>query len=177
VEAQHSGAAAADPWRWARQIFLNLLSNAKKYTEEGQIIFGAEVMPPRVHFWVTDTGMGIDPEEQERIFEPFVTLEDNRCISGGIGLGLSITRHPVALHAGSMELDSRPGKGSTFHIYLPLPALDTTRPVAAGLYRFRVGVDGDSRVTPHNLLGSDPEAPIYGSMGRMASLGTCARLE
>ncbi|MBN2117302.1 MAG: substrate-binding domain-containing protein [Anaerolineales bacterium] len=110
-----------------RQIFLNLLSNARKYTEDGQITLGAEVAPPEIHFWVTDTGLGIDPEQQERIFEPFVTLEDNRRIAGGIGLGLSITRHLVALHGGRMTLDSRPDQGSTFHIYLPLPILDQAK--------------------------------------------------
>ena len=111
-----------------RQIFLNLLSNAKKYTEQGEITLGAEVSPPQIHFWVKDTGSGIDPEQQERIFEPFVTMEDNRRLAGGIGLGLSITRHLVALHNGTMRLDSQPGVGSTFHIYLPLPALDKTKP-------------------------------------------------
>ncbi len=111
-----------------RQIFLNLLSNAQKYTERGQITLGAEVAPPQIHFWVTDTGLGIAAEQQERIFEPFVTIEDDRRITGGIGLGLSITRHLVALHGGTMRLDSQPGRGSTFHIYLPLPALDQTRP-------------------------------------------------
>jgi AraC-like DNA-binding protein len=111
-----------------RQIFLNLLSNAKKYTENGQVTLGAEVALPQIHFWVTDTGLGIDPAQQERIFEPFVTIEDNRRIAGGIGLGLSITRHLVALHGGTMKLDSQPNQGSTFHIYLPIPALDQTKP-------------------------------------------------
>ena len=115
-----------------RQIFLNLLSNAQKYTEQGQITLGAEVAPPQVHFWVTDTGLGIDAEQQERIFEPFVTIEDNRRIAGGIGLGLSITRHLVALHGGTMRLDSQPERGSTFHIYLPLPALDQNKPAKQG---------------------------------------------
>jgi signal transduction histidine kinase/DNA-binding LacI/PurR family transcriptional regulator/AraC-like DNA-binding protein len=117
----------ADAFR-LRQIFLNLLSNAKKYTHNGEITLGAEVAPPHLHFWVTDTGLGINREQQERIFEPFVTLEDNRRLAGGIGLGLSITRHLVALHGGTMKLDSQPNQGSTFHIYLPLPALDQTKP-------------------------------------------------
>ena len=113
-----------------RQIFLNLLSNARKFTESGQITLGAEVVPPEIHFWVSDTGVGIPIEEHERIFEPFVTIENDREISGGIGLGLSITRHLIALHGGSMTLESTPGKGSTFHVYLPLPALEANRVVS-----------------------------------------------
>jgi signal transduction histidine kinase len=67
----------ADPIR-LRQVFLNLLSNAKKYTEQGEITLGAEVAPPHVQLWVLDTGSGIHPQQQERIFEPFVSMEDNR---------------------------------------------------------------------------------------------------
>jgi signal transduction histidine kinase/DNA-binding LacI/PurR family transcriptional regulator/AraC-like DNA-binding protein len=112
----------ADPVR-LRQIFLNLLSNARKFTEHGRVVLGAEITPPQIHFWVTDTGLGIPADQKERIFEPFVTIENGRRISGGIGLGLSITRHLIALHGGTMTLDSEPGLGSTFHVYLPLPAL------------------------------------------------------
>lgn len=105
-----------------RQTLLNLLSNARKFTEHGHITLGAEVAPPYLHIWVADTGLGIPDEQQERIFEPFVTAEHDR-VAGGIGLGLSITRHLVTLHGGSISLDSEPGQGSTFHIYLPLPRL------------------------------------------------------
>ena len=56
-----------------RQILLNLLSNARKFTERGRVGLGAEIAPPYFHFWVSDTGWGIPPEQQERIFEPFVT--------------------------------------------------------------------------------------------------------
>jgi signal transduction histidine kinase/DNA-binding LacI/PurR family transcriptional regulator/AraC-like DNA-binding protein/CheY-like chemotaxis protein len=107
-----------------RQILLNMLGNACKFTESGQVTLGAEVAPPYMHFWVTDTGWGISPEQQERIFQPFVRMEHGSRITGGIGLGLSITRHLVALHGGKMSLDSQAGKGSTFHIHLPLPALE-----------------------------------------------------
>jgi signal transduction histidine kinase/CheY-like chemotaxis protein len=107
-----------------RQIFLNLLSNARKFTEQGVVCLGAQVAPPYIDLWVSDTGWGIPTEQQERIFEPFVTMENNRRIAGGIGLGLSITRHLVALHGGRMTLNSETGKGSTFHIHLPLPALE-----------------------------------------------------
>jgi signal transduction histidine kinase/ABC-type sugar transport system substrate-binding protein/AraC-like DNA-binding protein len=110
----------ADPVR-LRQILLNLLSNGAKYTACGQVTLGAEVDPPYMHFWVKDTGSGIPIDQQERIFEPFVTLEQNSRRREGIGLGLSITRRLISLHNGSLTLDSQPGQGSTFHFYLPLP--------------------------------------------------------
>jgi signal transduction histidine kinase/AraC-like DNA-binding protein len=112
----------ADPVR-LRQILLNLLSNAGKFTARGRITLGGEVCPPHLHLWVQDTGLGIPADDQERIFEPFITAAQGSRQVGGIGLGLSITRRLVALHGGSMSLDSQPGQGSTFHIYLPLPSL------------------------------------------------------
>jgi signal transduction histidine kinase/DNA-binding LacI/PurR family transcriptional regulator/AraC-like DNA-binding protein/DNA-binding response OmpR family regulator len=113
----------ADPVR-LRQVLFNLLSNAGKFTERGQILLGAETAPPYLHVWVNDTGVGIPPEHQENVFEPFITAEHPEAqLPGGIGLGLSIARHIVALHNGSMKLDSQPGRGSTFHVYLPLPSL------------------------------------------------------
>lgn len=106
-----------------RQILLNLLHNAQKFTSSGTIILGAEVEPPHLHFWVKDTGSGIPVDQQERIFEPFVSVGLPGHRPNGIGLGLSITRRLVALHNGSMTLESQPAKGSTFHVYLPLPNL------------------------------------------------------
>jgi signal transduction histidine kinase/DNA-binding LacI/PurR family transcriptional regulator/AraC-like DNA-binding protein len=112
----------ADPVR-LRQILLNLLSNALKFTERGHITLGAQVSPPHLHLWVEDTGIGIPPDQQERIFEPFVAVDQDHRRRIGIGLGLSITRRLVALHGGLMTLDSQPLQGSTFHVYLPLPSL------------------------------------------------------
>ncbi len=114
-----------------RQILLNLLSNARKFTDQGSIVLGAETAPPYLHMWVADTGAGIPAELQERIFEPFVTAEQTKRRGEGIGLGLSITRRLVALHHGTMTLDSQPGRGSTFHVYLPLPTLDSQLPTPA----------------------------------------------
>jgi signal transduction histidine kinase/ABC-type sugar transport system substrate-binding protein/AraC-like DNA-binding protein len=116
----------ADPVR-LRQILLNLLHNAQKFTNGGQIVLGAEVLVPHLHLWVADTGRGIPIELQERIFEPFVTVQEDRRHEG-IGLGLSIARRLVMLHGGSMTLESQPGQGSTFHVYLPLPNL-SGRPI------------------------------------------------
>lgn len=113
----------ADPTR-LRQVILNLLSNADKFTEAGEIVLGAEVVPPRLHVWVKDTGHGIPIERQERIFEPFFTACYDEKRPAGIGLGLAITRRLVALHGGALSLESQPGQGSIFHVYLPLPSLD-----------------------------------------------------
>jgi signal transduction histidine kinase/AraC-like DNA-binding protein/ABC-type sugar transport system substrate-binding protein len=112
----------ADPVR-LRQVLLNLLSNAHKFTNHGQIVLGADIVPPHVHLWIQDTGTGIPIDLQEQIFEPFVTGVQSSRRPEGIGLGLSIARRLVALHSGSMTLESQPGQGSTFHIYLPLPSL------------------------------------------------------
>jgi signal transduction histidine kinase/DNA-binding LacI/PurR family transcriptional regulator/AraC-like DNA-binding protein len=119
---EHLPILQADPVR-LRQILMNLLSNAFKFTLRGQITLGAEVDFPHFHFWVADTGTGISPELQERIFEPFIKAEPPGLHRSGIGLGLSITRRLVALHGGSITLDSAPGQGSTFHVYLPLPGM------------------------------------------------------
>lgn len=115
-------AIQADPVR-LRQILFNLFSNAVKFTTSGQITLGAEVEPPYLHVWVADTGAGIPAEQQEQIFEPFVTTESPARRREGIGLGLSITRRLVSLHGGMMSVESQAGKGSTFHIYWPLPSL------------------------------------------------------
>jgi signal transduction histidine kinase/AraC-like DNA-binding protein len=116
----------ADPVR-LRQILLNLLSNAIRFTEQGSITLGAEIGLPYLHLWVADTGVGIPVQDQDRIFEPFVTARYDGEIKGGIGLGLSITRWLVSLHGGKMALESYPGKGSLFHVYLPLPNLKEGR--------------------------------------------------
>ncbi len=112
----------ADPLR-LRQILFNLLSNAATYTSSGAIVLGAEVAPPDIHLWVRDSGVSIPIDLQERIFEPFVTGEPGGRRGRGIGLGLCITRRLVALHHGSMTLESQLGHGGTFHVYLPLPTL------------------------------------------------------
>jgi signal transduction histidine kinase/ABC-type sugar transport system substrate-binding protein/AraC-like DNA-binding protein len=111
---------AADPVR-VRQIVLNLLANAEKFTAEGRITLGARAEDGRLRLWVADTGAGVPEALRERIFEPFVTGR----AGDGIGLGLSIVRQLVALHEGSLRLESGPG-GSVFHVSLPLPQAQAT---------------------------------------------------
>jgi AraC-like DNA-binding protein len=91
---------------------------------------GADVEPPHLHIWVADSGVGIPADLQERIFEPFVTGRHGGQRPQGVGLGLTIVRRLVALHRGAMTLESHLGRGSTFHLYLPLPSLNG-QPVAA----------------------------------------------
>lgn len=110
----------ADPVR-LRQILINLLHNAAKFTSEGKIELGAEVILPYLHIWIQDTGNGIPGEMQEQIFEPFVKIDPPNQRQTGAGLGLTIVRRLVALHGGSITLESQSNQGSTFHIYLPLP--------------------------------------------------------
>jgi signal transduction histidine kinase/AraC-like DNA-binding protein len=114
-----------DPVR-VRQIITNLLSNAAKFTSQGHITIGTEVSPPYMHLWVSDTGTGIEPSHQDRIFEPFVTIDHHQQHPNGVGLGLAITRRLVALHHGILTVESQYGVGSTFHVYLPLRGLDPT---------------------------------------------------
>lgn len=105
-----------------RQVLINLLANARKFTHAGSVTLGAAVEAPYLRLWVRDTGQGIPIELQEKIFEPFGTTGRKRRPEG-IGLGLSITRHLVALHGGTITLESHLGTGSTFNIYLPLPGV------------------------------------------------------
>lgn len=118
----------ADPAR-LRQIILNLLSNAHKFTHEGQITLGAELVLPYLHIWVQDTGIGIPNGLKSRVFDSFVTGEYAHQQQKGIGLGLTITRKLVVLHGGRMTFESEEHHGSTFHVYLPLPTLSGQIPM------------------------------------------------
>lgn len=108
--------------RRLEQVLLNLLSNAVKFTEKGTVTLKAQPRGPHLELSVQDTGPGIAPADQERLFEPFVQLDQglNRRYEG-TGLGLSITRKLVELMNGRIELDSQVGMGSTFKILLPVP--------------------------------------------------------
>ena len=110
----------ADPDRLG-QALGNLLSNAIKYTPAGETVtVDAGVEDEMIWIRVSDTGPGIAPEEQERVFEPFYRNSVGRRFPQGMGLGLSISRDVVTAHGGRLDLDSAPGLGSRFTIFLPL---------------------------------------------------------
>lgn len=106
-----------------QQILFNLMGNAIRFTDQGEVELGAERAGERVRVWVRDTGPGIPPEARERIFEPYEQAEPGGTAGrGGTGLGLAIARHLVALHGGALELESDSGKGSVFDFFLPVAA-------------------------------------------------------
>ena len=106
--------------RRIRQIFLNLLANAVKFTQHGTITLSAKLRNESILFAVTDTGPGIGLEEQESIFEPFVQTADGIKQVEGTGLGLSISRSLAQAHSGRLWVESQPGDGAAFYFELPL---------------------------------------------------------
>ncbi len=118
-----------DPGR-IKQVLINLLGNAIKFTEKGRIIIQAAPgeRPGEVILSVSDTGIGIPPEVQEKLFESFTQADSSMTRKyGGTGLGLAISKKLVELMAGQMGLRSIAGEGSTFSFTLPLRAVTTLR--------------------------------------------------
>jgi signal transduction histidine kinase len=112
---------SADPDRLGQAVG-NLLSNAIKYTPTGgSVTVDAGVEDDMAWIRVGDTGPGIAPDLQERIFEPFFRSQTGRRFPQGMGLGLGIARDVIAAHKGRLIVDSAPGLGSRFTLFLPLP--------------------------------------------------------
>jgi hypothetical protein len=108
-----------------KQIMYNLLSNAVKFTSEnGKIWITSEIVNSNIQISVSDTGIGITPDEQKTIFDSFrqVSSTHNRTY-GGTGLGLAIVKHYVEMHSGEIHLESEVGKGSTFTFTIPVSTI------------------------------------------------------
>jgi len=102
------------------QMLLNLLDNAVKYTDRGEITVSMDVHGKRMHIQVRDTGIGIPKDDIPRIFERFYVVDKSRSRkSGGTGLGLSIVKHIVLLHHGTIDIESALSKGTTVTVTLP----------------------------------------------------------
>jgi signal transduction histidine kinase len=112
--------ATMDPDRMA-QALGNILSNAIKFTPAGgQVSIAATVVANLLSIEVADTGPGIPPEEQQKIFQPFYRVRQGHRIVEGMGLGLSIARDIVTAHGGEIRLDSTPEVGSRFTLQIPV---------------------------------------------------------
>ena len=137
IDASAAGHVSGDAVRLNR-VLLNLLGNAIKFTEAGRIDVEAalerEDGPESLRLSVRDTGIGIAPDMQGRIFEDFVQADDSIARRfGGTGLGLAISRRLARLMGGELSVESEPGKGSTFTLCVPLErasAPPSVRPVA-----------------------------------------------
>lgn len=104
-----------------RQVIINLLSNAGRFTERGGVVVGCRRADGQIMVSVTDTGPGIPESDQQRIFEPFQQLDASiRRRYGGSGLGLTISKQFVEMHGGKMWLESQVGRGTTISFSLPI---------------------------------------------------------
>jgi len=114
-----------DPTR-IRQVLLNLLSNASRFTSEGGVVITVRRAVDGVRVAVADTGIGIAPRDVDKVFEEFRQIDGSASrVHGGTGLGVPLSRQLVELHGGRMWLESTPGKGSTFTFSLPVSPAST----------------------------------------------------
>jgi hypothetical protein len=123
-----------------RQVLINLVCNAVKFTSEGSVTLGVEPEAGGIHFSVSDTGIGIAPEEMAGLFRPFSQTESGRRLHKGTGLGLALSQQLVLLMGGTLAVSSQLGKGSCFSFTIPLRQIEVeseivecTEPHCAGL--------------------------------------------
>ncbi|MFZ0256648.1 MAG: ATP-binding protein, partial [Gammaproteobacteria bacterium] len=175
---------AGDPTR-IRQILTNLVGNAIKFAEQGEIVLrvqgtASEVDRPALCFEVQDTGIGIRPEVREKLFEPFVQADASTTRRfGGTGLGLAISRRLIKLMGGNIGVDSTPGQCSRFWVTLPFdnqsPSDRNQSAVTSDLQTAKVLVVDDHLSTREFLCqylqawGALPEA-VEGSKSALVAL-------
>jgi signal transduction histidine kinase/ligand-binding sensor domain-containing protein/CheY-like chemotaxis protein/HPt (histidine-containing phosphotransfer) domain-containing protein len=169
-----------DPFR-IRQIVMNLVGNAVKFTEHGEIRVHADVEIPDAHraavrISVTDSGIGMDAATVEKIFQPFTQADESTSRRfGGSGLGLAICRELAELMGGRITVESTPGVGSTFHVVLPLGLASAQSPAASPLEAASpaTAVERDA-IGAHVLLVEDEPVNATVAQGYLEALGcTC----
>jgi len=177
LEADVPAVLRGDPGR-LRQVLLNLLGNAIKFTHAGEVEVSAAVASRQgtelvLEIAVRDTGVGISPEQLEAIFSPFTQADSSTTRKyGGTGLGLAICRHLVTLMDGSLQVESRPGEGSIFRFTVGLQAVAEARPLpVAALAGARVLVVEDTARFGRHLcarLGACGLRPLLAADGDAA---------
>lgn len=160
--------------RKLRQVLINLIGNAIKYTTSGSVILRVthtpctNAAPLRLQFEVEDTGPGIPKEDCERIFLPFVRLKTSSPSEKGTGLGLAICRQYVQLLRGEIRVKSQPGKGSIFHLAIPVAELPSGAPSTAPQIGRVVGLaEGQPR---HRLLIAEDQPENRLLLGKILQL-------
>jgi two-component system sensor histidine kinase/response regulator len=162
VSAEVPRVVVGDPTR-LRQLIVNLAGNAIKFTERGNVVVGAELESGpgdgvHLHIRVSDTGIGIPPEKQQLIFEPFAQADGSTTRRfGGTGLGLTISRRIVEMMGGRMWVESEAGRGSVFHFtamfrHAAVTAVDPERLERQALQGLPILVVDDD-TTNRNILG------------------------
>ena len=182
VAADVPDALVGDPHR-LRQVLVNLIGNAIKFTERGEVVLRVEVesrseQEVRLRFAVSDTGIGIAPEQQQRLFKAFSQADTSTTRKyGGTGLGLAISARLVEMMGGELRLESRVGRGSTFHFTLPIrlaqgPAARRTAPpeprFVHGLPVLVVDDNATNRRILQEMLGNWGMEPTVVEGGREA---------
>ncbi|MGI8712913.1 MAG: hybrid sensor histidine kinase/response regulator [Solirubrobacteraceae bacterium] len=167
--------ALADPGR-IRQVIGNLLTNAHQYTPAGgRIHIGLEADRARVRLVVADSGVGMTTEETERVFDRFYRAPGGAASGSGTGPGLSIVRSLVDLHDGAIEVGSRPGHGTVFHVLLPAATEKPGETLAMMRGRKVLVVDDEPAhggLIARQLAPLDVEATIVGSgQAALSALG------
>jgi signal transduction histidine kinase len=113
--------------RRIRQILLNLVSNACKFTEQGKIVITLQRRADEAHLSIADTGPGIAREDYEAVFEAFRQTNTGIRLGSGTGLGLAISKRLAEIHGGRLWVESEPGSGSTFYVVLPVQTPELTQ--------------------------------------------------
>ena len=155
-----------------RQVLLNLLNNAVKFTQRGRIALRVTALPAeaggaRLRFEVEDTGIGIEPEQLARLFRPFEQAADVQRRFGGAGLGLAISAQLLGLMGSQIRVDSRVGRGSRFWFELALPVAGQRHDTQAPPITAISGYDGPRRTV---LVVDDLDAnrvPLVHLLGRL----------
>lgn len=139
-----------------RNVLMNLLDNAARYTEQGQIVLGAEPVEGGLHIWVEDTGCGMPAAALARLRRYILKGVGGASLRSveveHVGLGLSMAHHLMVLHGGELRIESSEGRGTTCHLLLPLALADMTGALP--------GVDGGAAYTPRSGLPEQAAAQL-----------------